>query len=59
MGSSAEELDEQGYEDLGRRHPLRRVSEEGKENDQFTLPSIKSLFGAAGMSLCIVDPNVG
>jgi hypothetical protein len=45
MGSNDEEEDE--YEDLGCRHPLRRVNEEGRE-DGLNLPSIKSLFGPGG-----------
>ena len=37
----------ENYGDLGRRHPLRRVSEEGQKErpENVTLPSIKALFG--------------
>ncbi|WVR07235.1 hypothetical protein IAU60_004276 [Kwoniella sp. DSM 27419] len=44
--------DEDGYGDLGHKHPLRRVQEEdhkdGKSShEQVSLPGIKSLFGVA------------
>lgn len=40
--------DEDGYEDLGQRHPLRRVAEEDCKEESLTLPGIKALFGVAG-----------
>ena len=44
-----EEMDEEGYGELGHRHPLRRVAEEeGKEVESVSLPGIKALFGVAG-----------
>lgn len=45
-----EDEDDEGYGDLGQRHPLRRVAEEdAKESgDRVSLPSIKALFGVAG-----------
>lgn len=45
-----EELDDEGYGELGHRHPLRRVAEEdGKEiAEHVSLPGIQALFGVAG-----------
>ena len=52
-----EELDEEGYGELGHRHPLRRVAEEdAKEDGSVSLPGIKSLFGVAGGELAVCFP---
>ncbi|OCF36968.1 hypothetical protein I316_01566 [Kwoniella heveanensis BCC8398] len=55
MGRENDELiDEEGYGDLGHKHPLRRVQEEDVKGDKagsqepVSLPGIKSLFGVAG-----------
>ncbi|WVF71700.1 hypothetical protein IAT40_006508 [Kwoniella sp. CBS 6097] len=55
MGRDSDELiDEEGYGDLGHKHPLRRVQEEDGKGDKagsqepVSLPGIKSLFGVAG-----------
>jgi hypothetical protein len=49
--------EDEGYGDLGQRHPLRRVQEEEKE-DGVSLPSIRNLFSVAGKSFytasCVV-----
>lgn len=47
MGRDEEDMEDDGYEDLGHRHPLRRVQEEGKE-EAVSLPSIRNLFSVAG-----------
>jgi len=47
MDPAGEDVDDEGYGDLGSRHPLRRVQEEGKE-EGVNLPSLKSLFGPQG-----------
>ena len=47
MANEGEE--DEGYGDLGQRHPLRRVQEEEKE-DGVSLPSIRNLFSVAGKS---------
>lgn len=36
--------EDEGYEDLGYRHPLRRVKEEDSQGGMVSLPGIKSLF---------------
>jgi hypothetical protein len=46
MGRGEEEHEEEGYGDLGGRHPLRRVSEE--DGKDLHLPGIKALFGSTG-----------
>ncbi|WVQ99181.1 hypothetical protein IAU59_006313 [Kwoniella sp. CBS 9459] len=54
MGRDSDEMiDEEGYGDLGHKHPLRRVQEEEGKGDKagsqepLSLPGIKSLFGVA------------
>jgi hypothetical protein len=46
MDPEGDEIDD-GYGDLGGRHPLRRVAEEGG-GEGMSLPSIKTLFGTSG-----------
>lgn len=48
MDPDGGDLDEEGYGDLGSRHPLRRVKEESGKDEGLSLPSIKSLFGSSG-----------
>lgn len=48
MARDEEDLDEDGYGDLGSRHPLRRVQEESKDDSSVSLPSIRNLFSVAG-----------
>ena len=45
--------EEEGYGDLGQRHPLRRVQEEDKD-DNVSLPSIRNLFSVAGTSVTFI-----
>lgn len=47
MAGDEEDGDDDGYGELGGRHPLRRV-DEGKEDSGVSLPGIKALFGVAG-----------
>lgn len=53
MDPAGEDIEDEGYGDLGSRHPLRRVQEEGKE-EVVNLPSLKSLFGPQGESSYLV-----
>ncbi|WWC61660.1 uncharacterized protein I303_104244 [Kwoniella dejecticola CBS 10117] len=55
MGEHDENMEDEGYGELGQKHPLRRVQEEesSKEGraappEHISLPPIKSLFGVAG-----------
>jgi hypothetical protein len=47
MAGDEDDVDDDGYGELGGRHPLRRV-DEGKEDSGVSLPGIKALFGVAG-----------
>jgi len=47
MGRGEDDYDEDGYGDLGGKHPLRRVAEEDA-HETVNLPGIQSLFGIAG-----------
>ncbi|WWC89554.1 uncharacterized protein L201_004478 [Kwoniella dendrophila CBS 6074] len=53
MAENEDIVEDEGYGDLGQKHPLRRVKEEPVKNDKvsppdsISLPPIKSLFGVA------------
>lgn len=44
MGHDSEEEEEEGYGDLGHRHPLRKLNEEEPRTTSFSLPGIRSLL---------------
>ncbi|WRT66153.1 uncharacterized protein IL334_003106 [Kwoniella shivajii] len=54
MGENDETMEDEGYGDLGQKHPFRRIKEEELREpratapDSISLPPIKSLFGVAG-----------
>jgi hypothetical protein len=56
MAGDEEDGDDDGYGELGGRHPLRRV-DEGKEDSGVSLPGIKALFGVAGEIVAPRNPR--
>ncbi|ORX36873.1 hypothetical protein BD324DRAFT_651350 [Kockovaella imperatae] len=41
-----DDLEEDGYDELGSRHPLRRMDESQRRSSEISLPGVKALFGS-------------